>query len=210
MAYNLARTRSRVLNDKLDDDEFDGQIVDNFINDTQRDIYNQFELPFQEKIFQGTIPAGSTMLALPDDLALLQSQTLSGVQNFSARKMAWRDFFRLYPDNAAAEPGEPEAWTLYAGNIIFSRPMPEDHSLTSFYIKKPITLEDDSDVPDIPYEFEELLVLGAFRRVLDRNEDYDLSGIVETQYQAQLALLVNRYGFREADGPIKIKNKQTR
>ena len=78
MSYNLAGIRKRVLVDKLDDDEFDPEVVDNFINDTLRSIYNQFELPFQEKIFQGTIPAGSTMFRLPSDLAQLQGQSLGG------------------------------------------------------------------------------------------------------------------------------------
>lgn len=52
MDYNLVGLRQRVRIDKLDDEEFDSGVIDNFINDTQRDIFNEYELPFQEKIFQ--------------------------------------------------------------------------------------------------------------------------------------------------------------
>ena len=82
--------------------------------------------------------------------------------------------------------------------------------MTMYYIKKPKRLEQDTDVPELPEEFEELLVLGAYKRILDRNEDFDLGNAVETQYQNILSQLVNRYGYREADGPIIMKNRQIR
>lgn len=208
MDYNLAGLRNRVLVDKLDDDEFDPNIVDNFINDTQRDIFNQFELPFQEKIFQGVIPAGSTMFQLPSDVAQIQSQTLAGVQNFGNRQVDWRAFFQAYPDADNATPGSPSQWTLYAGNVLLSAPTDKEYTMKLFYIRKPKTLSQNSDVPEIPEEFSELLILGAFRRILERNEDYDLAGQINAQYQAQLMQLVSRYGFRESDGPIKMKNRQ--
>lgn len=210
MDYNLAGLRQRVLVDKLDDDEFDPGIVDRFINDTQRDIFNQFELPFQEKIFQGTIPAGSTMFQLPTDLAQLQAQSLSGVRYFSNGKVPFRDFFQAFPDTANETPAQPSRWTQYAGNILLNAPTDIDYTLTVYYIRKPRKLEEDADIPEIPEEFSELLVLGAFRRILERNEDYDLAATINAQYQAQLALLTSRYGFREASGPIKMKNQQIR
>lgn len=210
MNYNLAGLRNRVIVDKLDDDEFEPQIVDNFLNDTLRDIYNQYELPFQEKIFQGTIPAGSTMFKLPSDVAQMQYQSVAGVPNFHAKKTNWRDFIRTHPDTLSATPSAPNNWTLYGGNILLDAPTDNDYTMTMYYIKRPVKLTQDSDVPELPEEFEELLVLGAFRRILERNEDYDLAASVEAQYQSKLVQLVNRYGFRDADGPIIMKNRQRR
>lgn len=210
MAYNLAGIRKRVLVDKLDDDEFEPEVVDNFINDTLRNIYNQFELPFQEKIFQGTIPAGASMFQLPDDLALMQSQTLAGVPGFSKLQVRWREFIQRNPDVANAPASAPGMWALYSNNILLSAPTDKEYTMTMYYIKKPKRLEQDTDIPELPEEFEELLVLGAYKRILDRNEDFDLGNAVETQYQNILSQLVNRYGYREADGPIIMKNRQIR
>lgn len=210
MDFNLAGLRQRVRIDKLDDEEFDPDVIDNFINDTQRDIFNEYELPFQEKIFNGIIPSGSTMFALPDDLAQLQSQSMSSVPGFSSMKKRWRDFFNAYPDNTNEAPAAPYAWTLYAKNMIFNAPTDKDYTLTMYYIRKPLLLSGDSDVPEIPEEFSELLVLGAYIRVLKRNEDFDQADYMQSEYDRQLDLLVSRYGFRESDGAIKMKNQQIR
>jgi hypothetical protein len=209
MDFTLAGIRTRILVDKLDD-EIDPQIIDNFINDTQRDIFNEFELPFQEKIFQGTIPAGSTMFQLPADLAQLQSYSMIGVSNFYKNKMAFRDFFKVYPDAVNSTASAPAAWTQYAGNILLSTPTDKDYTFMVYYIKKPVTLDEDTSVPDIPEEFSELLVLGGFKRILERNEDYDLATTIGMQYDRLLNLLVNRYGLRSTDGPIRMKNQQIR
>jgi len=208
MDYNLVGLRQRVRIDKLDDEEFDSGVIDNFINDAQRDIFNEYELPFQEKIFQGTVPAGSTMFQSPSDLAQLQSQTMADVPGFSNSKMKWRDFFQAFPDNMNQTPGAPSAWTLYAQNIIFDKPTDQDYTFTLFYIRKPKLLSGDTDVPEIPEDFAELLVLGAYIRVLKRNEDFDQAAYVQNDYDRQLDLLVARYGFRESDGAIKMKNRQ--
>lgn len=210
MEYNLAGIRQRVLVDKLDDDEFDPDVIDNFINDTQRDIFNQYELPFQEKIFRGTIPAGETMFKLPSDVALIQSQSVSGVPNFKNRQTDWRSFFVQYDDIENKPASSITRWTLYAGNLILSAPTDQEYTMTMFYIRKPQTLREDTDVPEIPEEFSELLVLGAFLRVHQRNEDYDLADKVQAEYDKKMLQLVNRYGFREADGPIIMKNRQVR
>ena len=208
MAYNLVGIRERVLNDKLDDEDFDPSMVDRFINDAQRDIFNQFELPFQEKIFQGIVPSGSIMFELPTDLAVVQSQTMSGVRNFSNMKTGFRALFASYPDVAANSPAAPGYWAQYAGNILLSAPTDKDYTLTIYYIKKPVTLQSDTDVPDVPYEFEELLILGAYIRLLKRNEDFDLAREEEKEYTRIMTQLVNRYGFRASDGPIKMNNRQ--
>lgn len=209
MDYTLASLRHRVLVDKLDDDEFDSQIVDNFINDTQRDIFTQYELPFQEKIFSGTIPAGSTMFKMPNDVSLVQSHSVVGVPGFANGRMRFKDFFAQYPD-AVNAPAQPiSAWTLYGGNMLTSAPTDKDYTMMLFYIKSPTTLRADTDVPEIPEEFAELLVLGAFLRIQKRNEDFDLAQYTEADYARKLGELVDRYGMRTT-GPIKMKNQQIR
>lgn len=208
MNYTLAGLRQRVMIDKLDDEDFDPEIIDNFINDTQRDIFNQFELPFQEKIFSGVIPAGSTMFQLPADLAQVQSHSIAGVRNFMNNKARFRDFFYSYPDAVNEEPSQPSVWTQYAGNILLNAPTDKDYTLNTYYIRKPKVLDQDTSVPEIPEEFSELLILGALMRVHDRNEDSDLYDKVSAQYDRQLTLLAGRYGFRDSSGPIKMKNRQ--
>lgn len=214
MEYTLEGIRNRVLVDKLDDDEFSSQIVDNFINDTQRNIFNQFELPFQEKIFQGTVPAQTTMFKFPSDVALLQSLVMTSPDgnqtDIGDSFLDFRTFNKAFPTPGNNEPGPITYWTLYAGNMLTSAPLDQDYTMNIFYIKKPKTLVSSTDIPEIPEEFSELLILGTFARIQKRNEDFDLAAVTEQEYNNNLDLLVTRYGFRKADGPIIMGNQQIR
>lgn len=211
MDYTLQAIIRRVQVDKLDDDEFDPGTISNFVNDTQRDIFNQFELPFQEKIFAGTLPSSSTMFDVPNDLASLQRAILSGgdrVRDITDLYMSWRSFVSRYPVPADEVAGDFDHWTSYAGNIILSKPTLVDQTLTMYYIKKPVTLSLPTDVPEIPEEFSELLVVGTYIRCLKFNEDFDQAAFVETEYNKMLDLLVTRYGGRIAPGSVKMANQQ--
>lgn len=212
MEYNLAGIRQQILVDKLDDDEFDPQVVDNFINHTQRDIFNRFELPFMEKIFSGSIPTGSTMFTMPDDVALVQSRVITSPDGEqSDMKLGYidfRTFNKIYPTPANNDPGTIGHWTSYAGNILTSNPTDKDYTMTMYYLKKPTLLRQDADIPEVPEEFSELLILGAFARIQKRNEDFDLARETEAEYERLLLQLVDRYGARSSDGPIKMKNQQ--
>jgi hypothetical protein len=211
MDYTLQAIVSRVQTDKLDDDEFDTGVITRFVNDTQRDIFNQFELSFQEKIFAGTLPASSTMFNVPDDLALLQRAILTNgtdIQDITKKYMPWRDFLDSYPDPASNTAGQVVNWTSYAGNIILNCPQVDQQTLTMYYIRKPITLTVGTQVPEIPEEFSELLVVGTYTRCLKFNEDFDQAAYVETEYNKMLDLLVTRYGGRLSPGSIKMANQQ--
>lgn len=212
MDYNLASLRNRVAIDKLDDEEFDPGIIDRFINDTQRDIFNQYELSFQEKIFVGTIPMNSIMLLLPSDAATIQSFVVTSPdgnqRDIQSGYLAFREFNTHFPTPASEAASAINSWTLYGNNIMLSAPTDQEYNLTTFYIKKPKVLTADGDVPEIPEEFSELLVLGAYIRILERNEDFDQAAYIKSEYNTLLDLLVTRYGYRKSTGAIKMKSSQ--
>lgn len=211
MDYTLLGLTKRVQIDKLDDDEFDTGIIGRYLNDTQRDIFNNFELSFQEKIFAGTLPSQATMFNMPDDLALLQRAVLTNgtnVQDITDKYMPWREFVQHYPDPNANTAGDVTNWTSYAGNIILNCPQEDEQTLTMYYIKKPTNMTLPTSVPEIPYEFEELLVVGAYIRCLKFNEDFDQANFMEGEYNKMLDLLVSRYGGRVSPGSIKMANQQ--
>lgn len=213
MEYNLAGLRQIIVLDMLDDEEYDPAIVDRAINRAQREIFNQFELSFMEKIFSGTVPEGSTFFKYPADLALAQNHVVSapdGTQrNIDSSYIPYKQFTRMYPTPQNNKPGPIGHWTSYAGNIITSAPTDQEYTLDVYYIKKPALLLADTDVPEIPEEFSELLTLGAYIRIAKRNEDLDLAQIALQDYAAQLNRLVERYGYRMT-GPIKMPTNTRR
>ena len=212
MSYTLAGIRNRVLIDKLDDEDFEPSVVDNFINDAQRDIFSEYTLPFTEKIFIGSLPANTTMFEFPSDVSTLQAmivtygdgRSLDIKNNF----MSFSEFNKHYPAPGNNEAGVLDKWTLYGGKMIASRPIPADCTLTIYYNKVPKTLASDTDVPEVPEEFEEALVLGAFYRVQLREGDSDEALLTKSEYQRKIEQMVERLGFRMNAGPIRMKNRR--
>lgn len=209
MQYTLSGIRNQVLDDKLDDTSFDPGVVDRFINTTQRSIFNTFELPFMEKVFSGTLPISNRIFSYPDDVQVVQSVVITdptGYQkDITGRYLPYREFNERFPTPGNNTPSEILYWTSYGGKMYTSAATDVTYTMDIFYLKKPLVLSDDDDIPEIPEEFQELLVLGAYKRVLERNEDFDLAAAVGNQYNEQLDKLVNRYGFRMTGGPVVMK-----
>lgn len=206
MAYNLAYIRQRVLEDKLDDTSYDPDIVDRFINDAQRAIFNKYELPFMEKTFAGTIVGGGYQYVFPDDYQMTQSlKIVDPVENrtdITRNYMRFRRFNEAFPVPSNNSVARPSVWTLHGNRIFFSQPTDQDYVMELYYIKTPDKLEDDADVPEIPEEFEEVLVLGAYYRILERNEDFDLAAYYRNgPYADELDDMVGRLGKRLETGP---------
>ena len=212
MSYNLASIRNRVLVDKLDDEDFDVDVLTNFINDAQRDIFSEYELPFTEKIFTGDLPAGAHMFQFPEDVSQIQSiQVVDGSGrsvDIKDKFLTFREFNKWYANPSVNQVGPVRYWTLYGGKMIVSRPIDTDYNMTIFYNKVPKLLTDDLDVPEVPEEFEEALVLGAYYRVQLREGDSDEALLTKSEYQRKLEQMVARYGFRMSAGPIKMGNRQ--
>lgn len=212
MSYNLASIRSRVLVDKLDDEDFDVNVLTNFINDAQRDIFSEYELPFTEKIFTGDLPEGAHMFQFPSDVSQIQSIQITDSAGRSVdikdKFMSFREFNKFYANPVANQGGPIRYWSLYGGNMIVSRPIDTNYNMTIYYNRVPTILADDLDVPEVPEEFEELLVLGAYYRVQMREGDSDEALLTRSEYQRKMEQMVARYGFRMSAGPIRMKNRQ--
>lgn len=202
MAYTLASVRNRVLDDKLDDTNFDPNIVDRFINDAQRSIFNTYELPFQEKVFRGNLTVGGTIFNWPEDYQLQQSivivDPVGNKKDITKNYMNFRDFNMQFPVPEVNPEGVPDRWTVYGNKIFLDRPTDQAYILSLFYLKTPDLLDDDADVPEIPEAFEEVLVLGAYYRCLGRNEDFDQAAFIKNgEYTDELEKMVSRLGRRQ-------------
>lgn len=214
MNYNLAGIRKKILIDRLDDEDFPTDVADGFINDAQKDIFSEYPLPFTEKIFTGNLPTNATMFTFPGDVSQLQSVNISTADgsirayDIKDHYVPFRRFNERWASPATEVAGRPYDWTLYAGKLITSRPTDLDYYMTIYYNRVPATLIADEDVPEVPEEFSEALELGAFYRIQMREGDSDEAMVTKAEYQRKLEQMAERYGFRIASGPIKMKNRQ--
>lgn len=245
MAYTLASIRQRILEDKLDDEAYPASVVDRFINDTQREIFNTYELPFTEKTFRGSIAPGGLSYELPNDVQVVQTLKVTitdvieaGTTNGSEEEggggggdeesgtdpgsegdteesspertydisrhyLPFREFNSRFANREQAQRGNPTYWTTHGTKLLFSAPVKDNVELRLFYNKNPVKLEDGDDQPEIPAEFEEVLVLGGFIRCLERNEDFDLAAYYrDGEYTRLLDQMLFRLSKRQTGKPM--------
>lgn len=202
MAYTLAGLRQRIRDDKLDDPEFDGGVIDRFLNDTVRYIYNTYELPFMEKSFSGSLPVGENAFVFPNDLLTPQLMVLSSedgtqVSDLTNNYAPFRDFFMRYPLPENNQAGRPTIWTSHGNRMYVERPSDQVYILKTFYIRQPNAMSDDADIPDVPQNYEEALLLGALYRIHQRNEDFDLAAAVKAEFTEQVDLINAKVAGRQ-------------
>lgn len=209
--YDLSLVRSKVR-DRLDDPNYDAAVIDGFINDTQREVLNTYTFPFMESTFSGTLTAGYDSYEFPLDAQSVISFRVTAPDEDSRflQFMEFREFDQKYPDPAQADPGRPEKWTSISGLFKIYPVADEDYELDLRYIKKPDELTADSDVPEIPEAFQEILVLGAHARVLVREDQITASQIVKREMRELTADMVKRLTLRQTGEPYVMRTGRMR
>lgn len=110
----------------------------------------------------------------------------------------------LYPDadDQTANPqGVPNFWYYYAETIRVYPEPDAGYDLTLRYYKKPTLLSSATDVPDVPSEFEELLVLGAAYRVFQVIDNYDQAAVLQNKFDELLQKLVVKSSQPQVGAP---------
>lgn len=175
----LDKVKTRLGNLEYDDSE----LLD-YLNDAQFEVLGEDAYPFLEKIFtyrdfsQGTV-------VLPLDFQAVKELF---VGNRKIRYIAHDKYFN--GDDA-------DKFTVFGGKLFFKGGATEDVDL--FYLAKPIYGEME-DEPVIPYEFSEILVLGALYRAKQTEDNYDQAELIKRSQDEMILNMKYRYGLRKNDG----------
>lgn len=109
----------------------------------------------------------------------------------------YRQFDRTYPDPSSAEDGTPILWYTFGGEIRVYPAPDQAYTFELNYIKKPTALTLTGDVPDVPAEFEELMVLGMYKRALEHEDNFDQAQVIQSQFDDLLEKMVLRLSQRQ-------------
>ena len=211
MAYKLGDITTRVQT-RIADTGFPTSTIHGFINDTVNDIYNEYRLPFMEDSTTFTSVGGSSDITggsgLPSNFVQVIDIT---VQSPAFWKLLpyWKttDVDATYPDpdnNTINPSGPPTKWYEFARSIRVY-PVPDKaYQFLLRYLKKPTELVGDDDVPELPSEFEELLIVGAAYRIMQVKDNYDQAAILQNKYDEILLKLVVKYSESQVGFPNTI------
>lgn len=148
--------------------------IKGYINDAQNAVFNEYTLPFTETVQTYTLTPNVADITngsgLPANFVQAIDLTLTTVGREKVlRPIDVRQLDYSTPDaeDTTTHPADvPDEWYRYAQTIKVY-PVPNDaYTVSLRYNKKATVLSGDSDVPEVPSEFEELLVVGAAYRVI--------------------------------------------
>lgn len=196
MAYQLSTVRTRVQQ-RIRDTGYSSSEIDQAINDTQNDVFNEYLLPQMQTSQNYTLTADvsdiTNGVGLPANYseAITLINTTTGQESvIPYKRVDLSDDWN--PDQDDQPANYPEYWYFY-DNTIRLYPKPAGaYTVKLRYYKKPIELVADEDVPEIPSEHSELLVSGASYRILQVKDNYDQAGIHQNKYDELLQKFVMR------------------
>lgn len=209
MAYQLSSIVTKVQK-RIRDTGYSSSTIKEFINDAQNALFNEYDLRFMET------SQGYTLTVDIQDITNgsgLPSNFVRAIDLFITTDdyakiltyVDFKDIDKAYPDAADDNPGTPRFWYM-VGNTINVYPKPDQaYTLTLRFIKRPTELSADADVPEVPKEFEELLVYGASYRAFEEKDMDDKAAVFENKYLAEVQKLVNRYSRRQTSSPMTMK-----
>lgn len=199
MAYNVGNLISQVQS-RLDDTGFASATLMQFLNDTQRQITNEYRLPFMEATASFTTVIGTASIgSLPSNFQMAINLTVTSPDSNEKviPYMEYEEIDHRYPDPTDDTTGPPAYWYIFNGTINLSPRPDAAYGLTLRYLKKPTELTANADVPAIPEEYQEILVLGAHKRALQLNDNFDQAQLINQEYLDLVEKMVNRLTRRQ-------------
>lgn len=212
MAYTVSGLTTRVQQ-RVRDTGYSSSEILTYLNDTQRDIFNEYRLPFMETSQDYTLATSTSDITngsgLPSNY--VQAINLYLTSSGYEKKLPFKDIREVDeyypdPDDTTKHPANvPEFWYYYAETIrVYPKPL-STYTVTLRYYKEPTALSADADVPEVPSEFEEIMVLGAAYRVLQVKDNYDQAEILQNKYDEILQKMVVRYGQAQVGKPTLMR-----
>jgi hypothetical protein len=212
VAYDTGTLVTRVQQ-RVRDTGYSSTEIIGYLNDAQNDVFNEYRLPFTQTSQSYNLTAGESDITngsgLPTNYVQAVDMTLTsgGVQSILPYvDVTTIDNFYPNPEDAALHPpGIPIYWYFYQETIrVFPAPV-ASISVSLRYYKKPTELTANGDVPEVPSEFAECLIMGASYRVLQVKDNYDQAAILQNKYDEILQKLVVKYSQPQVGTAMRMR-----
>ena len=208
--YNLSGLINRIKA-RLKDADYSDSDITQFINDAYFDILGEEHYQFLEKHYISYTQTGGIVL-LPKDFQTTIHLTAS--DDHGMRRLEYIDSRRFFnaPKGSALKHYK---YTVFANKLYYDVPSIDDgetqnddehfYTLDLHYLAKPLPLSDATDVPVIPYEFGEALLLGALSRAEQLRDNFDFAQIYDNKREDLLTNMKLRYCPRQLEGENRAK-----
>lgn len=206
MAYNLLDLRTRVRT-KIKDTSYPAATIDAFINDALYEIADLYTWKQFEKVVSGALTVGEYTYEQQSDhqttrkLIMLDPDTPTSHWDLTKYRKTSTDFFNTFPAPDTQDNAQPSFWTEYGDQIYFNCPVDKAYTLRQYYQKIPTELSGDTDVPELPVNFREAIILGAAYRCEEERGNFDIAAVLQNRFDARTGDLIMRFGNSTMAGP---------
>lgn len=215
MAYNLLDLRSRVRT-KIKDSSYSADTIDGYINDAIVEIADLYPWRYSQRLVAGALTVGKFTYDQQTDhqsttkMVLLHPVTPTSNWDITDNRVPWEDFFKMYPAPDTLDNSQPAIWTEYGNQIYFNCPADLAYTLRQFYQKIPAEVSADNDVPELPVNFREAIVLGASYRCEEERDNFDIAMMLENRFSGRVSNLMARFSNDTMTGPDTVVTPMSR
>jgi len=198
MAYNLLDLRSRVRT-KIKDSSYSATTIDGFVNDAITEIADLYPWLYFQKLISGALSIGEYTYAQQSDhqsttkLVIIHPTETTSNWDITKYYTPWQEFFESSPAPDTQSNAQPLYWTEYGNQIYFQQPVDLAYTLRQYYQKTPTEVSADIDVPELPQNFREAIVLGASYRCEEERGNYDIAGVLQNRFNDKVSDLIMRF-----------------
>lgn len=170
---------------RIGNQEYPDEDILRYISDAQFEVLGDGKYQFLEKSFEHD-GVGMGDAVLPLDFQSMVEIFIDGV------KLAYVPYAKYFEH---ANHGE---YTVFSDRVYFcvSSNNPVVH-VKQLYIAKPLPMEKPEDQPYIPYEFREILTLGAMVRIERVDGNYDYAEVLRGHQDELIVNMKMRYCVRQ-------------
>lgn len=198
MNYTLSDLIS-ILKRRLKDEEFDEDLLIDYINSAQNDILGGNKYQFLERVDGPFEIAKTGELSLPFDYQSTIQIFAKDASGFS------RPLTYLSADDFFKAPSRFWTYCVFGRNIYYRLPEshrqgdgdPELYRCFHLYIAKPLPMLRPEDRPIIPPEFMEAIICGALARAEQSRDNFDYAQVYENKADDLVVNMNLRYGPRQ-------------
>lgn len=187
MPYTAQSLYTRVQN-KLDDPSFSTSVLLDFLNDTEREVFNRYRINTREQQTDTitTTQGSRDLTGLPASGNVGQYISLKIIVPIQystvIQYVDYEDADVYYPNWQLLGQGQPIAWFIFDGVPQLVNAADKTYTLSAKYTLLPTPILTPTDTPNIPEEFSEITVLGMYARALEFNDEYSEAQTVRQQF----------------------------
>ena len=202
--YNLENLVA-IVKDELQDESYDDNRIVRYLNQTYLETFGELPYNFFEKTYSyETIDSGE--LEVPNDFqTMIRLVVERDKMKMPLHYVAPSKYFAEYDGMKVYQ------YTVIGNSVHYKLPTDFDcdhddnvpdnyYTLKMYYVAKPVKLVNQTDVPLIPSEYSEILILGAMARAERRRGNYDFAQIYDNQKNELITNMAMRYGPRQLNG----------